>query len=63
MLKNLNFWFISSLLISLTVIIPILTVFSKKLENTVMIGIDTNKETKSDEKNQTLKFLNIFDFI
>ena len=34
MLKNLNIWFVSSLLISLTVIIPILTVFSSFFENT-----------------------------
>ena len=34
MLKNLNIWFIFSLLISLTVIIPILTVFSSFFENT-----------------------------
>ena len=34
MLKNLNIWFVFSLLISLTVIIPILTVFSSFFENT-----------------------------
>ena len=32
--KNLNIWFVFSLLISLTVIIPILTVFSSFFENT-----------------------------
>ena len=36
---------------------------SKKLENTVKIGIDTNMEISSEDKNQTLKFLNIFDYI
>ena len=34
MIRNLNFWFFSSLLISLVVIIPILTVFSSFFENT-----------------------------
>jgi len=34
MLKNLNIWFVSSLLISLTIIIPILTIFSSFFENT-----------------------------
>mgnify|MGYP001387418655 CR=1 FL=1 len=34
MLRNLNIWFLSSLLISLVVIIPILTVFSSFFENT-----------------------------
>tara|TARA_B100001121_G_scaffold225371_1_gene198567 strand:+ start:948 stop:2573 length:1626 start_codon:yes stop_codon:yes gene_type:complete len=34
MLKNLNFWFVSSFIISLVVIIPILTVFSSFFENT-----------------------------
>ena len=34
MLRNLNIWFLSSLLISFIVIIPILTVFSSFFENT-----------------------------
>ncbi len=34
MLRNLNIWFLSSLLISLVVVIPILTVFSSFFENT-----------------------------
>ncbi len=34
MIRNLNIWFLSSLLISLIVIIPILTVFSSFFENT-----------------------------
>ena len=35
--------------------------FSKKLVNTVKIGIDTNIDTNSEDKNQIFKFLNIFD--
>ena len=31
--------------------------------NTVKIGIDTNIEISSEDKNQILKFLNIFDYI
>ena len=31
--------------------------------NTVKIGIDTNIEISSEDKNQTLKFLNIFDIL
>ena len=34
MLKNLNIWFLSSLIISLIVLIPILTVFSSFFEDT-----------------------------
>ena len=34
---------------------------SKKLENTVKIGISTNIEISNDDKNQIFKFLNIFD--
>ena len=34
MLKNLNIWFLSSLIVSLIVLIPILTVFSSFFEDT-----------------------------
>jgi hypothetical protein len=34
-------------------------VLSKKLENTVNIGMLTNKEIVRDKKNQIFKFLNI----
>ena len=34
---------------------------SKKLKNTVKIGISTNIEISNDDKNQIFKFLNIFD--
>ena len=38
-------------------------VFSKKLEKTVKIGMDTTMETTNDKKNQIFKFLNMIGFI
>tara|TARA_A100000164_G_scaffold132878_1_gene117876 strand:- start:146 stop:340 length:195 start_codon:yes stop_codon:yes gene_type:complete len=40
-----------------------LDVSSKKLENTVKIGINTIKETINEDKNQIFKFFNISDYI
>ena len=37
--------------------------FSKKLVNTVKIGMETNIEINNENKNQILKFFNIFDYI
>ena len=37
--------------------------FSKKLVNTVKIGMETNIEINNENKNQILKFFNIFGYI
>ena len=62
MFKNLNIWFFSSLVVSIVVSIPIITVFTSFFDNTTNYFdiLKSNKDSKYSEFEGY--FLNFFNF-